>query len=123
MATVAHMPTIVQSCRIEKDHAALLSRQAKRRHLEVFTLSSLYLKEKGSGSGGSVGTRTTFVYAVNASAQNPRRRIPDLSVAHGCFGSSSSSTPGRRRGFTRTNDTYPPSHSQPTPPESDAKLK
>lgn len=40
------MPTIVQSCRIEEDHAALLSRQAKRRHLEVSTLSSLYLKEK-----------------------------------------------------------------------------
>lgn len=40
------MPTIVQSCRIEKDHAALLARQARRRHLEVSTLSSLYLKEK-----------------------------------------------------------------------------
>ncbi|HEU0008879.1 MAG TPA: hypothetical protein VFT34_03580 [Verrucomicrobiae bacterium] len=40
------MPTIVQSCRIEKDDAALLARQAKRRHLEVSTLSSLYLKEK-----------------------------------------------------------------------------
>ena len=40
------MPTIVQSCRIEEVHAALLSRQAKRRHLEVSTLSSLYLKEK-----------------------------------------------------------------------------
>jgi hypothetical protein len=40
------MPTIVQSCRIEADHAALLLRQAKRRHLEVSTLSSLYLKEK-----------------------------------------------------------------------------
>jgi uncharacterized protein (DUF433 family) len=40
------MPTIVQSCRIEADHAALLSQQAKRRRLEVATLSSLYLKEK-----------------------------------------------------------------------------
>ena len=40
------VPTIVQSCRIEKGHAALLARQAKRRHLEVSTLSSLYLKEK-----------------------------------------------------------------------------
>ena len=40
------MPTIVQSCRIEESDAALLSRQAKRRHLEVSTLSSLYLKEK-----------------------------------------------------------------------------
>ena len=40
------MPTVVQSCRIEKDHAALLTRQAKRRHLEVSTLSSLYLTEK-----------------------------------------------------------------------------
>src|SRR5215469_12494366 len=40
------MPTVVQSCRIEQDDAALLARQAKRRHLEVSTLSSLYLKEK-----------------------------------------------------------------------------
>ena len=40
------MPTTVQSCRIEKEHARLLSRQAKRRNVEVGTLSSLYLKEK-----------------------------------------------------------------------------
>jgi hypothetical protein len=40
------MPTVVQSCRIEEEHAALLARQAKRRRLEVSTLSSLYLKEK-----------------------------------------------------------------------------
>lgn len=40
------MPTVVQSCRIERDHAKLLSRQAKRRQLEVSTLSSLYLREK-----------------------------------------------------------------------------
>jgi len=40
------MPTVVQSCRIEKAHADLLARQARRRHLEVSTLSSLYLKEK-----------------------------------------------------------------------------
>jgi hypothetical protein len=31
---------------MESEHAALLSRQAKRRNLEVSTLSSLYLKEK-----------------------------------------------------------------------------
>jgi uncharacterized protein (DUF433 family) len=40
------MATVVQSCRIGEEHATLLSRQAKRRHLEVSTLSSLYLKEK-----------------------------------------------------------------------------
>jgi uncharacterized protein (DUF433 family) len=40
------MPTVVQSCRIEAGHAALLARQARRRHLEVATLCSLYLKEK-----------------------------------------------------------------------------
>jgi uncharacterized protein (DUF433 family) len=40
------MSTVVQSCRIKEDDAALLARQAKRRHLEVSTLSSLYLKEK-----------------------------------------------------------------------------
>jgi len=62
------MPTVVQSCRIEVDHAALLSRQAKRRHLEVSTLSSLYLKEKaleeefpGIGFRDSVGGREAYV--------------------------------------------------------------
>ena len=62
------MPTIVQSCRIDADHATLLSRQAKRRHLEVSTLSSLYLKEKaleeeypGIGFRDSVGGREAYV--------------------------------------------------------------
>ena len=62
------MPTVVQSCRIEEHHAALLSRQAKRRHLEVSTLSSLYLKEKaleeefpGIGFRDSVGGREAYV--------------------------------------------------------------
>ena len=62
------MPTIVQSCRIEEDHAALLSRQAKRRHLEVSTLSSLYLKEKaleeefpGIGFRDAAGGREAYV--------------------------------------------------------------
>lgn len=40
------MPTVVQSCRIAKDHAELLSRQARRKHLDVSTLSSMYLREK-----------------------------------------------------------------------------
>ncbi len=63
----AAMPTIVQSCRIEAEHAALLSRQAKRRHLEVSTLSSLYLKEKaleeefpGIGFRDSAGGREAY---------------------------------------------------------------
>jgi len=62
------MATIVQSCRIEADDAALLSRQAKRRHLEVSTLSSLYLKEKaleeefpGLGFRDSVGGREAYI--------------------------------------------------------------
>jgi uncharacterized protein (DUF433 family) len=62
------MPTVVQSCRIEVDDAALLSRQAKRRHLEVSTLSSLYLKEKaieeefpGVGFRDSVGGREAYL--------------------------------------------------------------
>src|SRR2546427_3219377 len=62
------MATIVQSCRLEKNHAALLSRQAKRRHLEVSTLSSLYLKEKaleeefpGIGFRDSIGGREAYV--------------------------------------------------------------
>ena len=62
------MPTVVQSCRIDKRHAALLSRQAKRRHLEVSTLSSLYLKEKaleeeypGVGFRDSIGGREAYV--------------------------------------------------------------
>ena len=62
------MATVVQSCRIEEDHAALLSRQAKRRHLEVSTLSSLYLKEKaleeeypGIGFRDAAGGREAYV--------------------------------------------------------------
>jgi len=62
------MPTTVQSCRIQAEHAALLSRQAKRRHLEVSTLSSLYLKEKaleeeypGVGFRDSVGGREAYM--------------------------------------------------------------
>src|SRR5215469_16474155 len=62
------MPTVVQSCRIEQDDAALLSRQAKRRHLEVSTLSSLYLEEKaleeefpGIGFRDSAGGREAYI--------------------------------------------------------------
>lgn len=62
------MPTVVQSCRIEKGHAAMLSRQAKRKHLEVSTLSSLYLKEKaleeefpGIGFRDAAGGREAYV--------------------------------------------------------------
>jgi hypothetical protein len=62
------MPTVVQSCRIEQDHATLLARQAKRRHVEVSTLSSLYLKEKaleeeypGVGFRDAVGGREAYV--------------------------------------------------------------
>jgi uncharacterized protein (DUF433 family) len=62
------MPTVVQSCRIGADDAALLSRQAKRRHLEVSTLSSLYLKEKaieeefpGVGFRDSIGGREAYL--------------------------------------------------------------
>jgi uncharacterized protein (DUF433 family) len=59
----------VQSCRIEADDAALLARQAKRRHLEVSTLSSLYLKEKaieeefpGVGFRDSAGGREAYIH-------------------------------------------------------------
>ena len=62
------MATVVQSCRIEADHAALLARQARRRHLEVSTLSSLYLKEKaleeefpGIGFRDSIGGREAYL--------------------------------------------------------------
>jgi len=62
------MPTVVQSCRIEAENAALLSRQAKRRHVEVSTLSSLYLKEKsreeefpGIGFRDAIGGRESYV--------------------------------------------------------------
>lgn len=40
------MATVVQSCRIAKELAPLLARQARRKKLEVSTLSSLYLQEK-----------------------------------------------------------------------------
>jgi uncharacterized protein (DUF433 family) len=62
------MATIVQSCRIEKNHAALLSRQARRRHLEVSTLASQYLTEKaleeefpGIGFRDAAGGREAYV--------------------------------------------------------------
>jgi len=62
------MPTVVQSCRVEAVHAELLSRQAKRRHLEVSTLSSLYLKEKaleeefpGIGFRDAAGGREAYI--------------------------------------------------------------
>jgi hypothetical protein len=62
------MRTIVQSCRIGNDDAALLSRQAQRRHMEVSTLSSLYLKEKaleeefpGIGFRDAAGGREAYV--------------------------------------------------------------
>lgn len=62
------MATTVQSCRIAAEDAALLARQAKRRHLEVSTLSSLYLKEKaleeeypGIGFRDSAGGREAYV--------------------------------------------------------------
>jgi uncharacterized protein (DUF433 family) len=64
----ADMPTIVQSCRIEEGDAALLSRQAKRRQIEVSTLSSLYLKEKaleeefpGIGFRDAAGGREAYL--------------------------------------------------------------
>ncbi len=64
----AAMATVVQSCRLEKDAAELISRQAKRRQLEVSTLSSLYLKEKaleeeflGIGFRDSAGGREAYV--------------------------------------------------------------
>jgi hypothetical protein len=40
------MATVVQSCRIDEDLTPLLARQARRKKLEVSTLSSLYLEEK-----------------------------------------------------------------------------
>src|SRR5213080_2667877 len=62
------MATVVQSCRLEKQSASLLSRQARRRNVEVSTLSSLYLKEKaleeefpGIGFRDSVGGREAYV--------------------------------------------------------------
>jgi hypothetical protein len=62
------MPTVVQSCRLERDHAALLARQAKRRQIEVSTLSSLYLKEKaleeefpGIGFRDAAGGREAYI--------------------------------------------------------------
>jgi uncharacterized protein (DUF433 family) len=62
------MKSVVQSCRIGTDAAALLSRQAKRRQLEVSTLSSLYLREKaleeefaGIGFRDSIGGREAYL--------------------------------------------------------------
>lgn len=62
------MATTVQSCRIDKAHAALIARQAKRRQVDPGTLSSLYLKEKameeefpGIGFRDAVSGREAFV--------------------------------------------------------------
>ena len=62
------MPTVVQSCRLEKGHAAMLAGQARRRYLEISTLSSLYLKEKaleeeypGIGFRDAAGGREAYV--------------------------------------------------------------
>jgi hypothetical protein len=62
------MRTIVQSCRLDKEHAELLARQARRRQLEVSTLSSLYLREKsleeefpGIGFRDHIGGREAYV--------------------------------------------------------------
>ena len=62
------MPTVVQSCRLGKGVAALLSRQAKRRRLDVSTLSGLYLREKaleeefpGIGFRDSASGREAYV--------------------------------------------------------------
>jgi hypothetical protein len=62
------MQTVVQSCRLDKEAAKLLSRQAKRRQLDVSTLSSLYLKEKameeefpGIGFRDASGGREAYV--------------------------------------------------------------
>jgi hypothetical protein len=62
------VPTVVQSCRLEKQAAALLSRQAQRLHVGVSTLRSLYLTEKaleeefpGIGFRDSIGGREAYV--------------------------------------------------------------
>jgi uncharacterized protein (DUF433 family) len=62
------MRTVVQSCRLDKIHADLISRQARRRHLETSTLSSLYLKEKaleeefpGIGFRDHIGGREAYI--------------------------------------------------------------
>jgi uncharacterized protein (DUF433 family) len=62
------MATVVQSCRIEKSRASLLSRQAKRRNIEVSTLAAQYLEEKaleqeypGVGFRDSAGGREAYV--------------------------------------------------------------
>jgi len=65
---MAMPPSVVQSCRLEKEAAALLSKQARRRHLEVSSLSSLYLREKareeefpGIGFRDSIGGREAYI--------------------------------------------------------------
>jgi hypothetical protein len=62
------MATVVQSCRLEREAASLLSRQARRRQIEVSSLSSLYLTEKaleeefpGIGFRDSVAGREAYV--------------------------------------------------------------
>jgi uncharacterized protein (DUF433 family) len=65
----ARMPTVVQSCRLEKSAAKLLSQHARRRQLDVSTLSSLYLTEKtreeefpGIGFRDHIGGREAYIF-------------------------------------------------------------
>lgn len=62
------MATVVQSCRIEESLAPLLARQARRKKIEVSTLSSLYLQEKaleeeypGIGFRDAAGGREAYI--------------------------------------------------------------
>jgi uncharacterized protein (DUF433 family) len=65
---IIKMNTVVRSCRLEKESAALLARHAKKRRLEVSTLSSMYLREKaieeefpGIGFRDSAGGREAYI--------------------------------------------------------------
>jgi uncharacterized protein (DUF433 family) len=62
------MATVVQSCRLEKTAADLLKKQARRRQMEVSTLSSIYLAEKareeefpGIGFRDSIAGREAYL--------------------------------------------------------------
>jgi hypothetical protein len=62
------MATVVQSCRIDKNLALLLARQARRKKLEVSTLSSLSSQEKaleeeypGIGFRDAAGGREAYI--------------------------------------------------------------
>jgi hypothetical protein len=105
------MAAIVQSCRLEKGAAALLSRQAKRRQLEVPALSSLYLKEKareeefpGIGFRDAAGGREAYLLGQRVAAWCRKWTTADRRACWSSFGTKPRTGTGRTGSCTCPDD-------------------